>query len=99
MQLKPNSPARQLNLTNAPDDLRPILLQLLRLLEEMQTTNARVVNFNELTYVSQNAQPTPDEGKTMIWKDADATSGNPKAYIVTTQGGATYTFASEELVP
>lgn len=51
-----------------------------------------------ISYVSQNAQPAPVEGSWIFWVDADATAGNPKAYLVTTQGGIAYKFASVEVV-
>lgn len=81
-----------------PRDAQNAFRDLLRLLDDMQKVLAKVINANVADYVSQAARPTPDEGHTLIWKDSDAGPGTPKAYIVTTQGGVTYTFASVELV-
>ena len=70
---------------------------ILRLLEAMQRDIARVVNYNEITYVAQDTQPVPDNGTTIVWKDTTAVPTTPKAYIVTMQDNNTYTFASKEV--
>ena len=79
-------------------DVRNALTVLSDLLRIQFDLISKVINTNAITFVSQNGQPSPVEGEFIIWHDTDATAGNPKAYIVTQQGGAVYTFASEELV-
>lgn len=82
------------------EDMTYFLKMLIRKLMDMYGDIATEVNNNYIDYVSQNGQPTPANGKAMIWKDADATTGNPTHYLVfTTLDGDTVTFASEELVP
>ena len=83
------------------DDLatREIVDELARAFETLRTVVREAVNFNRVQYVSQNAQPTPDAGAFMVWKDADATSSNPTHYLVYNDGGTVVTFASEEVVP
>lgn len=72
------------------------LRDLLLLLDTFQQLVARVVNYNEVTYVSQNDPPTPLDGRLMVWKDADAGVGNPTHYLVYNDGGTVVTFGSEE---
>ena len=57
------------------------------------------LNFNAILYIAQDAQPTPEEGQFIIWKDTNGASGTPKAIIVTVQDSVTYTFGSRELIP
>lgn len=91
--------AKTLNYTRLSDiTLREIFTSLLYYLNIVQRDLATAINANEVTYISQNAAPTVIEGQMMVWKDADATAGNPKAYIITMQGGVTYTFRSVEVV-
>jgi hypothetical protein len=68
-------------------------------MERIHKETAEVVNFNEVTFVSQAAQPTVTAKRVVIWKDSDATSGNSTHYIVANDGTTTVTFASVELVP
>jgi hypothetical protein len=88
-----------LNLLKIQDpNIRAAFNVLANLIHNQLDIIAKVINMNAITYVSQDAQPTPDEGQFIIWKDADALAGNPQAYIVTKQDGAIYTFASVEVV-
>lgn len=75
-----------------------VFRNLMRGLEELYHNISRVVNGNEIDLISQDDQPTPDDGQTLLWVDTDATAGQPKAYIVTNRGGVVYTFASQETV-
>lgn len=75
-------------------ELQPIVSQLQRILQGLR----RDISAVDHQYVSQNAQPTPDEGELIVWKDADAAAGQPKAYLVTMQDGVVYTFRSVEVV-
>lgn len=93
-----DAPVKQVSLYEVEHRAADAFLSVLRIVDQVQIALSRAINFNEITYVSQNARPTPAEGATMVWKDADAGAGQPKAYIVTTQGGVTYTFASVETV-
>lgn len=99
-RVSPTRPPVVLNLGAIKDPLlREELLGIWRQLERVLTDVRKDLSLVDHQYVSQNSQPTPEEGELLIWKDADATSGNPQAYIVTKQSGTVYTFASEELVP
>ena len=92
-------PAIVVNLSRLKDkDIRDTLRDFLRVIELLRNHLASGIAHVEILYVSQNDQPTPEEGEWKIWKDADATAGNPKAYLVTTQGGVTYTFKSDQVV-
>jgi len=79
--------------------LREVLSTLVRNLSQMYNKIIQVMNRNVTKYVSQNSQPTPLDGETYIWKDADATSGNSTHYLVYNDNGTVVTFASEETVP
>lgn len=71
---------------------------LVRVLQKMHKEIVKVVNNNAVTFVSQNDQPSPGSGQMILWKDADATAGQPTHYIVYNDGTDTVTFASEETV-
>ena len=61
----------------------------------------RVVNRNAIKYFDQNIVPTIadlSDGEMAIWKDADATGGNPTHFFVYNDDGVIVTFASEETV-
>lgn len=81
------------------EDPEAFVRRLSDTLEELRRYVAEVVNFNSADFVSQNAQPTVESGEMKIWKDTDATSGQPTHYIVYNDGTDTVTFASEEVVP
>lgn len=72
-----------------------------RSIEKMYNVIVEAVNSkqNKFTYVSQNDQPTPDDGEIILWEDVDATSSNPTHYLVVRSGATTVTFASVETVP
>lgn len=99
LTINPKTAFDAINLRDIKDPaVKNAFFALAKLLHAQFDLVATVINANAITYVSQAAQPVPDEGSFIIWKDSDAAPGNPKAYIVTKQDGATYTFASEELV-
>ena len=81
--------------------LKSVFRNLTRELEKFHTEVTKVVNVNKtaITFVSQNDAPSPGEGEIYLWKDADATSGNPTHYLIANDGTSTVTFASEETVP
>ena len=83
--------------------LADFLKKIVRLLQEMWKDLVNTINYNaehhHPRYVSQDAQPTPDDGEIVVWKDADATSGNSTHFLVYNDGGTVVTFASEETVP
>lgn len=83
-----------------PESVRISLNTFSRSLEKMYNNIVTAVNSkqNSVSYVSQNAQPTPAEGEMILWKDADATAGNPTHYLVITKNSETVTFASQETV-
>ncbi len=72
---------------------------LVDVLEGLRLHIVDVVNFNSIDYISQAAKPTPSVGAMTIWKDSDATTGNPTHFIVYNDAGTVVTFASVELVP
>ncbi len=76
---------------------REAFRSVVKILEDMQRGLAAAINFNEMTFVSQGVKPIPVEGGVIIWQNTAAGAGTPKAFIVTTRGGITYTFASVEL--
>jgi hypothetical protein len=84
-----------------PKELQGTFRDLVRALEKMHRELVRVMNLNRtaITFISQNAQPTPLAGEVWLWEDADATSGNPTHYLVANDGVSVVTFASAELVP
>ena len=92
-------PAVVVNLGRLTDeDVRDALRDLIRAVELVRNYLAESIAHNQMQYLSQAAQPTPGEGKWMIWKDSDAAAGQPKAYIVTKQDGVVYTFRSVEVI-
>lgn len=86
-------PLRDIVDTNLQQSLKNLNTEI----QKIQQDLAAAINANEISYIAAAAQPTPIEGQWMIWKNTAAGAGTPKAFIVTTQGGATYTFASKEL--
>lgn len=98
MDVSQNSPNKNVRLDLISDEnTREAIRSLSRVLELMHKEFGRAINFNEITYLSQNNAPVPLEGQVILWKDANAGVGTPQAYLITTGGGATYTFASVEL--
>jgi hypothetical protein len=88
------------NMEGVDDSVKRVVSSLLRSLEVLRKVIITVVNENEITFVSQASRPTPANGRMQVWKDSDATSGNPTHYIVYTDtNGTTVTFRSVELVP
>lgn len=57
--------------------------EVMSIIENIRIHLADIINFNSISYISQNAQPTTlTDGQMMVWKDADATTGNPTHYIL-----------------
>lgn len=77
--------------------VRDAFRNLANLLKGHFLTVAKVVNANEISYIAQDAQPVPDEGQFLLWRDTNAVAGQPLAFIVTKQNGETFTFGSREL--
>lgn len=74
------------------------LQQLSVLIQTLRDHIREVVNFNRIGYVAQDAKPTPVAGAFTVWKDTDATGGNPTHFLVYNDGGTVVTFGSEETV-
>jgi hypothetical protein len=65
-------------------------------LRRMYTDIARAVNQNvNLQYIAQDAQPTPETGQLLIWKDTDAGAGNPTHYLTYNDGGTIILWGSD----
>ena len=73
--------------------------RVLRVVEQLRDRVADVLNFNTVQYISQNAQPTPEVGQIMVWKDADAASGQPSHYLLYNDTGTIAKWTSSSLVP
>jgi len=77
--------------------------QVLQRIDDSLSEIRKVVNYNQ-TYIvprslDQNSKPDPKTGEAMLWKDADAASGDPSHYLVCKDAdGVVVTFASEETV-
>ncbi|MCI0418693.1 MAG: hypothetical protein L0312_05640 [Acidobacteria bacterium] len=93
------APATTLSLDKVYDPaLREQLTGLVRQLEHILILLRRDISAVDHQFKDQNDQPTPAEGELVVWRDADATAGNPKAYLVTKQNSVVYTFRSVEVV-
>ena len=100
MRVSPVAPAPVISLEGVRDpDMRAALQGTIRQIIRVMDGLRKDIALVDHRYISQNSQPTPEEGELLIWKDADATTGQPQAYIVTKQDGAVYTFASDQTVP
>ena len=100
MKLLPtNAPRLVIDLRGVSQEVERALRTLMRVSDKIIHLQADVVNFNAIVEYDQAAQPTITSGKFAIWKDSDATSGNPTHYLMYNQDGTTVTFASEETVP
>jgi hypothetical protein len=98
-RVSPVAPSIAINLDRIKDhELRAQIDGIFRQLTHILSGIRRDVALVDHQYVSQNAQPTPEEGELLVWKDADAGAGQPEAYLVTKQNGVVYTFASVETV-
>lgn len=83
-----------------PEGLERFARLLIRNMKDRHIELINVINFNNISFVSQNDVPTLENGEVKLWKDADATSGNPTHYLVAKDSnGDQVTFASEETVP
>lgn len=99
-QLATQSPFLGLDTSRLSDQEAKVLLEsLFEQLRRLRRDIVEVVNFNAVTVVSQDGQPSPSSGEMTLWKDTDATSGQPTHYLVMNDGSSTVTFASEETVP
>ncbi len=93
------APAINLNLSAVADrGTQEAFRDTLRIMEELRRLLVLAINFNEISYIAQDAAPDVADGKTIIWKDTDAAAGDPVAYVLTKRAGATLTFASVEVV-
>lgn len=93
------APSVVLSLDKVRDpELREQLTGIIRQLEYALILIRRDISAVDHQFADQNAQPTPAEGELIVWRDADATAGNPKAYLVTKQNSVVYTFRSVEVV-
>lgn len=99
MHLDPAVPPTSFPVTTRDRGLITTFGAIRRILDHMKQHIYGVINNQEIAYISQNDQPTPGEGRWNIWKDADATSGNPSHYIVYNDGGTVVVWASTTLVP
>jgi len=82
------------------EELAEYLKILIRRLQELYGDVVSVINQNQfIDYVAQDSQPTPEQGRLIVWKDTDATTGNPTHYLVYNDGGTVVTFKSDQLVP
>ena len=94
----PLANAKSLNFTKLLDrNIQEIFISLLYFLNVVQRNLALAINANEISYNTDVAMPTPVEGQTLTWLNAAGAPGTPKMFIVTTQGGVTYTFGSAEI--
>ena len=87
-------------LSDEPKRLLDYFKKLVRYLNEAYETLARAINYNADHHmpqiIEQDAQPTPEKGELVLWKDTDAAAGSPTYYLVANNGGTVVTFASEE---
>lgn len=77
--------------------VRTSILELIRNLENLRDHLSRAISLVEIEYVKQTSQPTPDEGRWVLWRDTDASPGQPLAYLVTRQDGEVFTFPAREV--
>jgi len=76
------------------------IITLVRAIEDFRNKVVEAVNYNNVVVYSQDAQPTGLlSGQVALWKDTDATSGQPTHYLMASDGTDIVTFASEETVP
>lgn len=99
-QLSYAFPALRLQRTKSltVEELIASLEELVATLKKLQKSTIEAINFNAITTLSQNGQPTPEEGQWILWHDADAAAGQPTHYIVTKMAGTVRTFRSVEVV-
>jgi len=99
MQLNPRTPVTMVSLERVQDpSVKEVLRNLSKAIDDIYKQTATVLNFNLARSVSQNAAPSLEDGEAVVWVDADAGGGQPKAYIVARVGAVTYTFRSVETV-
>ena len=99
-QLSYSFPALRLQRTKGltVEALISSLEELVATLKKLQKASIEAINFNAITTLSQNVQPTPEEGQWILWHDTDAAFGQPSHYIVAKMGGTVRTFRSVEVV-
>lgn len=87
-------------LSGEPRRLLDYFKKLIRCLNESYEALALAVNYNEghvtPRIIEQNAKPTPEKGELVLWKDADASAGQPTHYLVINENGTIITFSSKE---
>jgi len=90
--------AKSLNFTKLLDrNIQEIFVSVLYLLNVTQRNLAAAINANEIPYSTAVAMPIPVEGESLTWLNSAGAVGTPKLFLVTQQGGVTYTFGSREL--
>lgn len=93
---------REQILSDEPDRLLDYFKKLIRFLNEAYEALAQTINYNAdhigPRIIEQGAQPTPDKGELVLWKDTDAAAGAPTHYLVMNNSGTVVTFSSEETV-
>ena len=72
---------------------------VLSIIEQMRARISDVVNTNTITFVADNSQPTVPDGQAVLWRDADAASGQPSHYLIFQDGATTIKWAGDHLVP
>lgn len=82
--------------TELPIAVYHVLNHLITSLRTLHVDIVKAFNFNSIEFISQNNQPTPEEGRIILWHDADATAGNPTHYLVVKMNGTVRTFRSVE---
>lgn len=84
---------------SSPGDPGVSLRRVLDFLGTLRGHIAEVVNFNSISYVSQNGEPTLEAGEMMLWKDADAGSGDSTYFLLYNDAGTVIRFSSDEVAP
>jgi hypothetical protein len=99
-QLSYSFPSLRLQRTKeqTPEQIIESLEELVNTLKKLHKSTTEAINFNAITTLSQNGQPTPLDGQWILWHDADAAAGQPTHYIVTNMAGTVRTFRSVEVV-
>ncbi len=101
--IKRNFPFIGASLKTVKDEgAKAALTDVMDIVRRLRDHIGEIVNFNNTLYFSQNAVPTTSDlsdGQVAVWKDADATMGNPTHFIVYRDGSDILTFASVETVP
>lgn len=89
-------PSFYLRSVDLPKEVYDAVNNLIASLRTLHVDIVKAFNFNAVEFISQNSQPIPEEGRMILWHDADATAGNPTHYIVVKMNGTVRTFRSVE---